>query len=219
VQKETESELLAVKRQIKVVSTGFETRLEQSNADTQGIIYKLASQMVDHRSEVDATITKLGQNMSSRFIRFIRFIEQINQAVTQEKSATESRFEQVNAKIVALESKISEVPSRIAVAAESRTTGNSFVSPSVVHQSDYATDHDSTMSNSRPINENPSCSCQSSSCNVGVSQSVHAARVNVSTEPLSLSSFLSSSKLPLPFSDDSSDTNPVFHLRRLHEFI
>jgi hypothetical protein len=210
---------LVVKGQIQVGSTELETRIGQSIVNTQGIIDELASQIVDHRSEGDATITKLGQDMSNSFTRQKESIEQINQAAThQEKSAVESRFGQVNDKIVALRSKFCEVPIR-AVRAESRATGNSLVAPSVVCQSDHARDHDGIMSNSGPTNENSSCTCQSSSCNVCVSESVHAARVNVSTELLSVSSFLSSSKLPLPLFDDSSDTNPVFHLRRLDEFV
>jgi hypothetical protein len=199
VRKETESELLAVKRQIQAVSTEFETRIGQANANTQGIIEELSSQVVDHRSEVEATITKLDQDMSSRFSR-------------QKES-----IEQVNAKIVALESKICEVPTRSAVVAEPCAVEN-LQSPSVVNQSDLIMNN-GTINNSVPTNENPTCSCQSSSCNVGVSESVNAARVHVSTEPTSVSSFLSTSELPLPLFDDCSDINPVFHLRRLDEFI
>jgi hypothetical protein len=54
VQRKTESELLVVKVQIQVVSTELETRIGQSNANTQGIIDEPASQIVDHRSEMDA---------------------------------------------------------------------------------------------------------------------------------------------------------------------
>jgi hypothetical protein len=43
--------------------------------------------------------------------------------------------------------------------------------------------------------------------------------MNVMMESLSVSSFLSSSELPLPLFDDNSDTNPVFHLWLLDEFI
>ncbi|PNF34392.1 hypothetical protein B7P43_G14526 [Cryptotermes secundus] len=40
-----------------------------------------------------------------------------------------------------------------------------------------------------------------------------------STEYSQVSSFLSTSESPLPLFDDCSDTNPVFHLRRLDEFM
>jgi hypothetical protein len=76
-----------------------------------------------------------------------------------------------------------------------------------------------TVSNSGTINENPTCSCQSNSCNVCVSGSVNATRVHVPAEHTQVSSFLSTSELPLPLFDDSSNTNTVFHLRRLYEFI
>jgi hypothetical protein len=47
----------------------------------------------------------------------------------------------------------------------------------------------------------------------------NAVCMNVSPENASVSSFLSHSELPLPLFDDKSDTNPVFHLRRLDEFM
>jgi uncharacterized coiled-coil protein SlyX len=149
VQKGTESELLAVKRQIQVVSTEFETRFGQANANTQGIIDELSRQVVDHRSEVEASITKLDQDIS----RFSRQKESI---------------EQVNAKIGALESKICEVLTRSAVVAEPCAVEN-LQSPSIVNQSDLIMNN-GTINNSVPTNENPTCSCQSSSCNVGVSE-------------------------------------------------
>jgi hypothetical protein len=48
---------------------------------------------------------------------------------------------------------------------------------------------------------------------------MHTGSVNGPTELVAVSSFLSSSELPLPLFDDATDTNPVFHLRRLDEFI
>lgn len=49
--------------------------------------------------------------------------------------------------------------------------------------------------------------------------SINANRMNVPVEPLSVSSFLSSPELPLPLFYDNSDTNLVFHLQQLDEFI
>jgi hypothetical protein len=46
---------VAVKKQPQLVNTGFETKLEQSSTRTQGTIDELASQMVDHRSEMKDT--------------------------------------------------------------------------------------------------------------------------------------------------------------------
>ncbi|PNF32287.1 hypothetical protein B7P43_G16849 [Cryptotermes secundus] len=43
--------------------------------------------------------------------------------------------------------------------------------------------------------------------------------VHGNTENVSLLGYLSNSELPLPLYDDATETNPVFHLRRLDEFI
>jgi hypothetical protein len=43
--------------------------------------------------------------------------------------------------------------------------------------------------------------------------------MNGTTEHVSVASFLTNSDLQLPLFDDNSDMNPVFHLRRLDEFI
>jgi hypothetical protein len=188
VQKETESELVAVKRQLQVVSTGFETRLEQSSTHTQGIINELASQMVDHRSGVEATISKLDQDVSHRLTRQRESIDKTNQIVNQAKSATESRLEQMNAKIVALESKIADAPSRAAFAVESHATSNILLSPSVVNQNDPSSDIGSTTSHSVPTNKNHACSCQSgNTCNVCVRACGGTTEMNGPIESLSVS--------------------------------
>jgi hypothetical protein len=211
---------MAVKRQLQLVNTGFETKLEQSITRTQGIVDELASQMVDRRSELEATISKLDQDVSRRFTRQRESIDQIYQEVNQEKSATQRRFEQVNAKIVTLESKIADAPSRTAVAEESRATCNILLSPSVVNHNGPSSDNDGTTSNNAPTNENHACSCQSANtCNICVRASGNTTGMNVLIESLSVSSFLSSSELSLLLFDDNSDTIPVFHLRRLDTFI
>jgi predicted nucleic acid-binding Zn-ribbon protein len=123
---------VAVKKQLQIVNTGFETKLKQSSTRIEGIIDELANQMVDHRSEVETTISKLDQDVSRRFTRQRESIDQANQAVNQEKSATQRRLVQMNAKTVALQSKIADAPSRVAVAEESRATSNVLLSPSIV---------------------------------------------------------------------------------------
>jgi hypothetical protein len=128
VRKDTESELLAVKRQIQAVSTEFKTRIVQSSNSTQGIVDELASQIVDHRPEVDIKITKLGQDID----KLTRQRESIEQASIQEKSAVEIKFDQLRAKIIALENKVSEFPTRSAVVAEPCAVDN-LQSPSVVN--------------------------------------------------------------------------------------
>jgi hypothetical protein len=125
----------------------------------------------------------------------------------------------MNAKIVAIESKFSDVPSRVAVTAKTCEISNTILSPSVVDQNDLNVDNDSNTSNNVPTNENHTGSGQSSTCNVCVTACVNETRMDVPVETSSVSSFLSSSDLPLPLFDDNTDTNPVFHLWRLDEFI
>jgi hypothetical protein len=176
--------------------------------------------MVDHRFKVEATISKLDQDVSHRLTWQRESIDKTNQTVNQAKSATESRLEQMNTKIVALENKIADAPSRAAVAVESHATSNNLLSPSVVNQNDPSSDIDGTTSHNIPTNKNHACSCQSgNTCNVCVRACGGTTEMNGPIESLSVSSFLSSSELPLPLFDDDSDTNPVFHFRQLDEFI
>jgi hypothetical protein len=60
---------------------------------------------------MDATISKLNQDVSCRLTQQRESISQTNQVVNEEKSANESRCEQMNAKTVAFDSKFSDVPS------------------------------------------------------------------------------------------------------------
>jgi hypothetical protein len=160
---------------------------------------------------------KWTQQVGQDIDKLRRHKESFEQASTLEKSAVEIRSDQVNAKIVALENEVSGLPTRSAVAAEPCAADN-FESPSVVKQSEHNRDN-GTVSNSGTSNETPTCSCQSSSCHVCVSESTNATRLHVPPEHTQVSSFLSTSELSLPLFDDCSDTNPVFHLRRLDEFI
>jgi hypothetical protein len=124
----------------------------------------------------------------------------------------------MNAKIVAIK-KIADAPSRVAVEVDSRATCNIRLSPSVVNQND-SSDNVGTTRNNVSTNENHACSSQStSSRNACVRASANATGINVPVESVSVSNFLSSSELPLPLFDDNSNTNPIFHLRRLDEFI
>jgi UDP-galactopyranose mutase len=65
VQKETEAEFVAVKEQLQIVSTGFETRLEQSVTRTRGMIDELANQ----QAEVEVTLNKLDHDMNNKLSR------------------------------------------------------------------------------------------------------------------------------------------------------
>jgi hypothetical protein len=120
--------------------------------------------------------------------------------------------EQVNAKIVALETKFSAAP----VTAESRATP----APYVVNQNNLSGGVDGAANSIATTDGNHPGSCQSAnSCTEFVRVNENHVGMNVTPENATVSSFLSHSELPLPLYDASSDTNPVFHLRRLDEFM
>jgi hypothetical protein len=195
VQKETESELLAVKGQIQVISTD------------------LADQIEEHRTEVNSNINKLGQDLDNRLTQQK---ECLDQATTQEKSVFESKIEHVNAKIVALENKILGLP-RSAVVAQPQAVDFNSVCPSIANMSDQ--NRGIVIGNSVLADGNHPRSCQANSCDVCVQSNVNASRMIGSREYSQVSSFLSTLELPLLLFDDCSDTNPVFHLCRLDEFM
>jgi hypothetical protein len=95
-------------------------------------------------------------------------------------------------------------------------------SPSVVNQNqDHTSVRVDGAANSLAATDgNHPGSCQSANSGTE-SVKMHETHVcmNVSPENASVSSFLSHSELPLPLFDDNSDTNPMFHLRRLDEFL
>jgi hypothetical protein len=205
VQKDAESELLAVKRQIQAVNTDLETRIMQANSTMQGVIEELANHMEEHKSEVDSTINKLGQDINNRLTRQK---ESIDQASTQEKSDFDNEIQQVNAKIVALEHKFMEFL-RSAVVAEPHAVDNNVGSPSVVTPSDQI--RGDGNGNSVLTDRNRTCSCQANSCDACtcISGNVNASRVHGPIENPQVSSVLSTSGLPLPLSDDCTDCTAV----------
>jgi hypothetical protein len=213
VQRETEAGLLAVKRLMQTNNNELETRIVQASSTTQGVVEELANQIEVHRSEVDSTINKLGQDIDNRFSRQKETIEQ---ASMQEKSAFDIKIEQVKAKIVALENKVMELP-RSAVVAEPRAVNNNEGSPSAVNTSDQTRGDGS--GSSVLADGNRTCSCQANSGDACISNNMHVSGVHGTAEYPQVSNFLSTSELPLPLFDDCTDTNPVFHLRRLDEFI
>jgi hypothetical protein len=209
VQKETESELVAVRKQLQAVSAECETRIVQANSTTQGLVEELANQFEEHRSEMNGDINKLEQEFGNKMARQK---ENIDQAI-KEKSVFDRKIEQVNAKILALENKVLELP-RLAVVTEPRATDQVSGSPSIVNQSAH-----NGKDNSVQTDENRMSSCQTNSCEVCIASNVNASRMHETSEIPHVSSFLSTSELPLPLFDECTDTNPVFHLRRLDEFI
>jgi hypothetical protein len=181
VQKVTEAELLGAREQLQAVSSEFEARTEQAGSATQRLVEGLADQVENVRSEVNGQIERQKENIN-----------------------------QVNAKLVALESKVLELP-RQAVGNEPCPADLTIASSSMFQPSDM---------NQLSVlpDENRTCSCQTSSCKVCNGNPVNACRVQVS-ENQQVSSYLSPTELPPPIFDEGSDTNQVYHLRQLDEFM
>jgi hypothetical protein len=139
--------------------------------------------------------------------------------VVQEKTNTEARFDQVNAKIVALGNKFAETPSRAVAATEPRSLSTNPPSPSAVSQNDtvYNQIRDDNQGTTNGNHDGPGRPANSNS--VCMSAILSESSMNAPVVNAPVSSFLSNSELPLPLFDDASDTNPVFHLKRLDEFI
>jgi hypothetical protein len=200
VQKETESELIGFKKQLQTVSSDFQEKLLQTSSSTQGLIEELASHVDERQAEMNTKLQELGKEMSNKHER---------QKEGNNQTEIEQKLELVSAKIVALENKVSEP--RPAVVIEPLTNADNMPRPSVVHQSDQPT-------TAVQIEENRTCSCQSNTCQECMSNHNSTCRMNVgNNEPVS--SFLSSSELPLPQFDEARDTNPVCHIRQLDEFM
>jgi hypothetical protein len=219
VRQETEAELIAVRSQIDVVSSSFETKLVQAHSQAQDNADRLSSQIITNRAEVEASNTQLNRDVDHKLTRQGERLREINQVLDQEKANTQTRFEQVNAKIASLETKISEVPSRTVTTTDSRSSSSNPFSPSVVNQDGTVSEHIINNVNHGTANENRDGSGQSSVENVCMQNIVHESGMNVTTINPSMSSFLSNSELPLPLFDDSSEINPVLHLRKLDEFM
>jgi hypothetical protein len=219
VQQNTEAEFTAVKSQIEVVSTNFDAKLAQASSLSQDNTDRLSSLVIANRSEVEADINQLNQEVNNKLTRQGESLHEISQVLEQVKANTESRFDQVNAKFVALQAKIVGVSSRAAIAGETLSISSSPYSPPVVNQDVTASDNINVSDNHGSTNENPEDSGQSTGNNVCMRSNVHESSVNANIRNPGEVCFLSNTELPLPLFDDASETNPVCHLRRLDEFM
>ena len=132
--------------------------------------------------------------MSNQMVRQKESLENLSQATTQELGR---QFVMVNAKVLALETKLNEIPARQALATEAR----------VVVQ-------DAASLSAGPAKDQPvPCNTLSSD------SSMNGCVVHANPENVSLLGYVSNSEYPLPLYDNSTETNPAFHLRRLDELI
>jgi chromosome segregation ATPase len=229
VQEDTEAELVAVKRNIQVVSAGLEDRLDQHSSQTNSILDELTSTVIANKSEVDTNVERVAR--LDREIRHVKDAmnendaemkrqqkeneQRISQRVNKEKLETESQFAPLHSEINALKSRVSEKERvvRTADSAESREADNIVpLSPTAVAR----------VENANSVNQvsiNTSCACMSSSCKVCDRNGVNGSNVAVTERHSTANSYLSNSNFPLPLFDENSDVNPVFHLRQLDEFM
>jgi hypothetical protein len=136
--------------------------------------------------------------------------------MSQDKSVGKDKIQQVNAKIVALDNKVQELP-RQAVMIDSRAVNVNNESPSAVNRIDQV--RVGSVGSSVQADGNRTCSCQANTCDVWVPLIVHERSVHGPNDYPPVSSFLSTTELPLPVFDDCAGTNPVYHLRQLDEYI
>jgi hypothetical protein len=165
------------------------------------------------KSEMNTAMNKLEQVVDNKIMRQKETIDQI---ISREQSVVEDKFQQVNAKIVALESKVQELP-RQAVLTDSRAVNVNDGSPSAVNRSDQV--KVGSVASSVQADGNRTCSCQANTCDVCVPKIVHERSMNGPNDYPPVSSLLSTTELPLPVFDDCAETNPVYHLRQLDEFM
>jgi hypothetical protein len=198
VQKETETQLLAVKKQIIGISTDFTSKLEQASTDTQLVVNELADQMAEHRSEVDSNFARLEQEVGNEVTRQQERVKEIAKASTQEKSAVDRKFDKLQEKLLALEDKICGLPGRQNSAADVPEIGHDTTSPTDVRMNEASTSKKGTTGYNGASGGNGSFSCQSNHCHIPSQNGVSDCSVHGHTEIVAVSSFLSNSELPLP---------------------
>jgi hypothetical protein len=101
VQSETTAEFVAVKRQLQGLSTEFDSWLDTTNANTQGLINELADQMLGQRSEVSIQMERQRESL---------------------EGLTESQLDQIKAKFVEIEDRLQEIADRQTSATEASGT-------------------------------------------------------------------------------------------------
>jgi uncharacterized membrane protein YheB (UPF0754 family) len=125
VQKDTETELVADKKQVPAASDGLENKLDQTAIQNNALIDQLTSKVIENKLDADKNVRKLDQRVDklSNEVRQVKdtvnenvtvvqrqseSIELISQKVNTEKLSMDSRIETLSAEIVALKSKVCE---------------------------------------------------------------------------------------------------------------
>jgi hypothetical protein len=227
-QENVKSELSKIRKDLKFETESVIKRFETQNqatrkelkdkleSETKRLTNLISQNQQETESELLGAKRQI-QSMSSEFeARTIQvseathiLIEECRTEVNEQIGQQKEQLKVVNERIMALETQVAETP-RPAVGVESSTAPHNLVSPSVVIGSDQ-----NNMSVSP--DENRICSCQTISCNTCNVQNVNECRMQAPENQVS--SYLSPTELPLPIFEEVSDTNPVYHLRQLDEFM
>jgi hypothetical protein len=131
----------------------------------------------------------------------------------------ERHLDRLNAKVQALETKCNELPTRQVSASDARGISHGANSPSAHQTIDHSLEPEETLGNGEQVRECASCSCRSAPGTVNSSVSENVCRMHAAKELVTLSDVLNNSELPIPLYDDATEMNPVFHIRKLEEFM
>jgi hypothetical protein len=172
------------------------------------VINELADQSQEHRAGVE---TRLASQKES--------LEKFSEAATQEKSLVERHLDRLNAEVQALQTNFMELTNRQVLASEARGIGHDANSPSAYQMIDHSLESEGTLGSGEQIRECASCSCRLAPGTVNSSGSENVCRMHAAKELVTLSGVLNNSELPLPLYDDATEMNPVFHIRKLEEFM
>jgi hypothetical protein len=219
------------------MDTDFNNKLAQSFQQVNAVTDKLASKLIENRSEVEERVEKLEQAVNaadnkvvkiSDGVREVRELtertsglqtrqgerfELINQEIVKEKSVTQNKFDKIDLAINGLREKLSvgNYLNRTADSIPAREISDNVRTPPTTCDAVANGDHNSVS--------NVTCTCQLDSCSMCARGSVNVESMNVAVRPPSACSYLGKSDFPLPQYDVSAGTNPVFHIKQLDEFM
>jgi hypothetical protein len=182
----------------------------QAKREFQSELLAAKEQMDEGQEKLSSAISTLSKEVNDRFTQQK---ESTDNAISQEKSVLEDKFGEIQAKFVALENKISEMP-RTAVVVEPQATSDTTQPPSAVDQIDQRA---GGYRNLGQVDEDRPCPCETNNCTVCMSMNGNDRSMNGNVSQVS--TFLSTNELPLPTFDECKEVNPVYFLRQLDEFM
>jgi hypothetical protein len=226
-QKETESELTAVKKHLVNINEEFEKKLGKTDAKNAEVIGQLAGTVSELQAQTGSIVTRVDliadelrkditQSNNEFQKRQREESERTAQELLKEISASQSHISEVNLKIREIETKLLTTNDGdcVADACSPQTEGRSALTTNHAVSNNNPTDVSNQDCNS--VN----CSCGAGNCVMCVREGMNAGSEHAKSvkNPIA-SSYLNHSDFPLPLFDDSTDVNPVYHLKQLEEFM